>query len=200
MYNNETYEEYIRSVLGYPNYNNNIIENDYQNYPNNYRNEQEIEELENCYPEIYKIIYPRVSEACSMNTKPISQDLIDELTKEIYTAIENDNSINININLGNSVQNSQTPENRNSQNNNRRDVKIQENRGEDRQFRNRVLLDLIRILLIRELLERPGNRLPIRPPHRPPEGRPPYPGMPGYRTTDLDHFFINDSTNGDVVY
>lgn len=178
MYNNQTYEEYIRSILGYPNYNNNIMENDFQNYSNNYRNEQEIEELENCYPEIYKMIYPKVNEACSMNTKPISPDLIDELANEIYTTIENDNTINININLGNSVQNSQPPENRNSQNNNRRDIKMQENRGEDRQFRNNGLLDLIRILLIRELLGRPGNRPPIRPPM----GRPPFPGMPGQRS------------------
>ncbi len=56
--------------------------------------------------------------------------------------------------------------------------KVKENRGEDRQFRNKGLQDLIRILLIRELLGRPGNRPPM-PPHRPPM-RPPFPpGGPG---------------------
>ena len=51
-----------------------------------------------------------------------------------------------------------------------------ENRGEDRQLRNRGLRDLIKILIIRELLGRPGHR-PPRPPVRPPfpGGRP---GMP----------------------
>ena len=183
MYSNESYEDYIRSILGYPNYSNNMMENNEQYYSGNYRNEQEIEELENCYPEIYKVVYPRVTEACSMNTKPISSNLIDELTNEIYTALESDNTINININLGNEIQSSQTVENRNNRNpNNRREVQKQENRGEDRQFRNRGLQDLIRILLIRELLGRPGNRPPVRPPRpKPPMGRPPFPGGPGPR-------------------
>lgn len=55
-----------------------------------------------------------------------------------------------------------------------------ENRGEDRQenrqFRNRDLQDLIRILLIRELLRRrrpPISRPPFPP--RPPMARPPFP-------------------------
>ena len=47
---------------------------------------------------------------------------------------------------------------------------------------NRNLRDLIKILLLRELLNRPGNRPPVRPP-RPPfpggPGRPPFPGGPG---------------------
>ena len=54
-----------------------------------------------------------------------------------------------------------------------------ENRGEDRQFRNRNLRDLIKILLIRELLG--GIRNPGRPPMPPPRPpmRPPFPGGPG---------------------
>ena len=65
-------------------------------------------------------------------------------------------------------------------------TKVQENRGEDRQFRNRGLQDLIRILLIRELLGRPGNpgHRPPRPPMEP--GRPPMrPPFPGGRMSDL---------------
>ena len=40
MYN-ESYEEYIRSILGYPNYSNNYnnYSNSYQSNMNNYRNE-----------------------------------------------------------------------------------------------------------------------------------------------------------------
>ena len=54
---------------------------------------------------------------------------------------------------------------------------IKENRGEDRQFRNRNLRDLIQILIIRELLRRRRRPMPGRPPF--PGGRPPFPGGPG---------------------
>lgn len=178
MYN-ESYEDYIRSILGYPNYNsNNCCENNYNSNMTNYgnsENEQDAQ-LEACYPEIYKVIYPMVNKACNANTKPVTPELIDELTDEIYSAVENDNSVNVTINLTNEVQ---STGNRNASNN----VKTEDTQRvrEDRQFRNRSLQDLIRILLIRELLRRrrrfPGNRPPF-PPNRPPM-RPPFPGGPG---------------------
>ena len=176
MYN-ETYEDYIRSILGYPNYGNNTYrENSYQTMPVNYGNNQLNEELEACYPEIYKVIYPMVNKACMNNTKPVTSMLIEELTNEIYLSIENDNEINVTINLNNEVGGSGV--NRTTPTTNvAKAEKMKENRGEDRQFRNRGLQDLIRILLIRELLGRPGrlgNRPPM-PPHRPPM-RPPFPG------------------------
>lgn len=175
MYNNESYEDYIRSILGYPNYaNNNISENNYQNMPtSNIRNSESDKQLEACYPEIYKVVYPMINKACSNNTRPITPDLIDELTEEIYSAVENDTQINININLTNEVQ---TNQNRNISSHAKKE-EIKESRAENRQFRNRGLQDLIRILLIRELLGRPGNRPPM-PPQRPPM-RPPFPGGPG---------------------
>lgn len=176
MYN-ETYEDYIRSILGYPNFGNNTYrENSYQTMPVNYGNNQLNEELEACYPEIYKVVYPMVNKACMNNTKPVTSMLIEELTNEIYLSIENDNEINVTINLNNEVGGSGV--NRTTPTTNvAKAEKMKENRGEDRQFRNRGLQDLIRILLIRELLGRPGrpgNRPPM-PPHRPPM-RPPFPG------------------------
>ena len=117
MYNNESYEEYIRSILGYPNYNNSHFEND------NYNS------LEEYYPEIYKTVYPMVTKSCLNNTRPITEEVINELTEEIYKSVEP------NTNLPN-----QTNQTRNSNANN-------------------GLKDLIKILLIRELL---GNR-PNRP-------------------------------------
>lgn len=176
MYN-ETYEDYIRSILGYPNYGNNTCrENSYQTMPVNYGNNQPNEELEACYPEIYKVVYPMVNKACMNNTKPVTSTLIEELTNEIYLSIENDNEINVTINLTNEVGGSGANRTT-STTNSAKAEKVKENRGEDRQFRNRGLQDLIRILLIRELLGRPGrpgNRPPM-PPHRPPM-RPPFPG------------------------
>ena len=181
---NESYEEYIRSILGYPNYtsDNSCCENDY-NMVNSMafqRNNETNSQLEACYPEIYKVVYPMVNKACSNNTKPITSKLVDELTDEIYAAVENDTEINININLTNEV--SSVGNRNNSSRVKTENVKeTPQNRSEDRQFRNRGLQDLIRILLIRELLGRPGGfpgHRPSFPPNRPPM-RPPFPGGPG---------------------
>lgn len=183
MYN-ETYEDYIRSILGYPNYG-----AAYQQQPMaiNYERNDQNAEIENCYPEIYKVVYPMICKACSNNNRPITPDLIDELTNEIYLSIESDNEINVTINLtnevGGNVENRSTNGRTTTKSSGVSKEEIKENRGEDRQFRNRGLQDLIRILLIRELLGRPGRpgHRPPFPPPRPPM-RPPFPpGGPGHR-------------------
>lgn len=181
MYNNESYEDYIRSILGYPNYNSsNCCINNYNSNMTNYSNSghEQDTQLEACYPEIYKVIYPMVIKACTTNTRPVTPELIDKLTDEIYSAVENDNTINVTVNLTNEVQ---STGNRNASNPAKTEKanEVREEPREDRQFRNRSLQDLIRILLIRELLRRrerfPGNRPPF-PPNRPPIMRPPFPG------------------------
>lgn len=166
----ETYEDYIRSILGYPNYT-------YQNQTMNCNpmNSEPKEELEACYPEIYKVVYPMICKACDTNTRPVTPALIDELTNEIYVSIESDNEINVNINLtneiGNTINHRSTTTNKTNTSKIENVREVRETRGEDRQFRNRGLQDLIRILLIRELLGRPGN--PGHRPPMPPHGRPP---------------------------
>ena len=205
MYN-QSYEEYIRSILGYPDYSysndsmayvQNQGYNQNNNFNNNYNNDEDNNnELEQYYPEIYKIVYPMVSQICRNNTREITRETIDEMTDEIYSAIEGktDNEINLSINLQNDIR---TGENRikqekSSNMQNRSEMKTSTNKEvlnntisaekrnehrEDRQIRNRSLRDLIRILIIRELLRRPRNRLP-RPPMRPP-----FPGGPRNATT-----------------
>lgn len=207
----ESYEEYIRSILGYPSTSmggnmygmENTMTSIGNNMPNMMSNTMPStmsnSELEACYPEIYKIVYPMVSTACRNNTRPITKELVDNMTNEIYFAIEGNDNVTINLQMGDTnipVQN----RNANTTNNaNVSEVKKEEtipvssgeNRGEDRQFRpirNRTLRDLIRILIIRELLGRagfPGHRPPMRPPFpgRPPRPpmRPPFPGGPGGR-------------------
>ena len=180
MYN-ESYEEYIRSILGYPDYSNNTFNNVSSNMTTNFRNSETYrQQLEACYPEIYKIVYPMVQKACVSNTRPVTPELIDELTNEIYLSVETDNQINLTINLTNEVS---STGNRNISNRTKTENinENKENRVEDRQFRNRGLQDLIRILLVRELLGRPGRFPENRPPfptHRLPM-RPPFPGGPG---------------------
>lgn len=182
----QSYEEYIRNILGYPLNDNTCEQNNVyetqQYMPYSYN--MESSELEECYPEIYKIIYPMITQACSRNTKPITKDVINTMTDDIYSAIETDTEINININLGNEINNVENRASTSSyKSKNTRATTEQkssnlnrENRGDNRQFRNNNLRDLIKILLIRELLGRPG--FPgSRPPFRP-NPRPPFPGGP----------------------
>ncbi|MDO5011852.1 MAG: hypothetical protein Q4E31_13575, partial [Intestinibacter bartlettii] len=173
--NDSLYEDYMRSVLGYQGINNypNTYNMNYDNYerydsytmptmapmasnqPMSAMSNIQMQELENCYPDIYRIVYPMVQKACEQNTRPITRELIDIMTNEIYSVIE-DNEL------------TQT---RGKEENKIKDEKTTNTRSDDRQpIRNQGLNDLIRILLLRELLLRPGF-----PGFRPP--RPPRPPM-----------------------
>ena len=180
MYN-ETYDEYIRSILGYPARNQfdqfNQGQQEYHGYQE-YRNPTfntninisgNNVELENSYPEIYKIVYPMITKKCeNVRESNITKDDIENMTDEIYYALESKNETQVNIKK-------------------RPEVKVSETTGEKRQL-NGGLRDLIQILLIRELLNRrrppfrppmpnppgPGPRPPMRPPFGPGPGRPPF--------------------------
>ena len=184
MYN-ETYEDYIRSILGYNNgynmCNNNINENTYMP---TYRQNNQTEEIERCYPEIYKIVYPMVCKKCDNYTGRITNETIEDMTDEIYFSLQNENEIGLNITLQNDVRSVETSNKSNNvkTNVNERTSEISrkksENRSEDRQerriIRDHSLRDLIKILLIRRFLNNIFNR--PRPPQPP---RPPFPGRPG---------------------
>ena len=148
-------------------------------------------DIENMYPEIYKIIYPMIQKACMQNNRPITEEVLDEMTSDIYNNIEADNIVNLNVdvvnnrNEKNSVQHNphqtiEANESRNSQANTKNVTTSVQNR-EYRQMNNPIR-DLIRILLIRELI---GGRPSPRPPRPFPPGpgpfppRPPRPPMPG---------------------
>lgn len=198
MYN-ETYDDYIRSILGYParnqfeQYNQEMPEyQSYQEYRNptfntNINISGNNVELENSYPEIYKIVYPMVTKKCeNVRSETFSKSDIENMTDEIYYALETKNETRVNINLTNDVstKNITRTESR------RPAVKISETKGDNSEKRqiNSGLRDLIQILLIRELLNRrrppfrppmpnppgPGPRPPMRPPFRPGPGRPPF--------------------------
>lgn len=242
MYNN-VYEDYIRSMIGrnsgnlqndYLNCGNNIYDSNmldnsiYKNYefennainsqmPNNgyFVNSSELN-LEECYPELYRLLYPMIQKVCMKCTRSLSKEVIDEMVDEVYINFAGDEgeTTQININLSNDVRSSKDTSINNISNNkeavvnnvrssaisknnsnysksisnkgnsvsssnitvSRLDRSIDETR-EDRQFRQRnpILNDLIRILILRELLGRPGGnfRPPFgRPPQRPPHNRP----------------------------
>lgn len=178
MYDNNPYEEYMRNTLGY-NVNPTMM-NNMNMYPNNQFYEDENNfgynqaNVDNMYPEIYRIIYPMVCKACMNTNENITEDLVSRITNEIYINIENIEISKENRNSSNVANNNQTnknvrPENVNSKSN-LTDTTL--NRQEDRN-RNPLLRDLIRILVLRELLGRP-NRPPFRPPVRPPFGPGPF--------------------------
>ena len=168
MYN-YSYEEYMNHLLGYANP---TRQNMYTNAAEPYEDEnaftynQTSNELEECYPDIYKIVYPMVCKACMHIHEDITEDLVDRLTNEIYEAVENDEvaeetrSATMKINYSN-VRN----------NRNIRQVTRNEHMEipkEEKRQRNFLLNDLIKILILRELLGR-GRRPPRPFPHnRPP--------------------------------
>lgn len=189
MYQNSL-EEYMRNVFGYQMTQNNTYgENQNCNCMNaQYMGREGNSELEECYPEIYKIVYPMVRKACSENTKPITRELVEELTNEIFLTVESNEPVNLNINLTNEVN--KTVQNRNTS---KEEVKEIHRNSETRQS-NFLLNDLIRVLIIRELLGRPGFRPPFpgnRPPFHP--GRPPFPGpgpRPPMRPREFDESYF----------
>lgn len=166
---NQDYDEYLRSILGYAPNNrlDELYQGDFQQYQRQYdytyqdiNDENNRRELENCYPEIYSIVYPIIQKTCKKNTRGITKDLIEDMTNDVYNQVIQKDEVRLQ---------SQT-------NNKNSDIS-----KETRHF-NKNLSDLIKILLIRELLRRPI--MPGPRPHRPP--MPPRPPMRPYnRETDI---------------
>ena len=176
------YEDYMRSVLGYPIENHNTYRMNYfEDTQNCIMPHQNTRELEDCYPEIYKIINPIVCEVCNKCNVPITRDVVENMVEEVYQRIEMNNEISIMINIDNRSSKKET-ENignntrinniRNSNNEQLRKVSETENR--QRRPNNPLLRDLIRILILNRLLGGFFQGMPPRP--RPPI-RPPFPGM-----------------------
>ena len=120
----KNYEDYMRAVLGYP------IErqNTYSNYSNNYlqanntnlatqymqaensytiTNNKKYNENDflNFYPEIYKIVNPMVCKICENNNEPITKELIQKMTDEVYNNLEETETttvVNVNASFNNS--------------------------------------------------------------------------------------------------
>lgn len=164
---NESYDEYIRSILGYPS---NNSYNNYQNYNNQNLNLMN-SDLEKAYPEIYKIVYPMIRIKCDNIRENITNEEIENMTDEIYYALETDEKIELNRTTSSASNATKTTEKK-------LEIKTSEKSNGKRETRqiNRNLRDLIKILLIRELI-RPGRPGPgPRPPFRPgpgPGARPP---------------------------
>ena len=189
MYNN-VYQEYINNMIGVSTPKPVNFENSFE-YNTNYRN-QDVMNLEKLYPDLYKLLYPMIQKACMKNTKPLTEAVLEEMTAEIYSNfVSKEDGTFLNINLTNEVRSASKPlENKVDKTSAKitsTTSKSEETRNseksETRNFRpnNFVLRDLIRILLIRELIGRPQ-----RPNPPPPPMIPGFPGgsRPPFRTND----------------
>lgn len=145
--NYTNYDEYMRSILGYPDMRMNMNTN--MNMMNQCDNSNPYsDDLERMYPEVYRVVYPMVCRACDNVTMPVTESMLDSMTDDIYDRVEADSRINIEVEV--QFRDNDSDESR------------QMSRPRPRP-RNRFLRDLIRILLIRELLGRRRPRFPFRP-------------------------------------
>lgn len=205
----QNYEDYMRSVLGYPidnsyTYDNYMIQNE-RNYPT-------YDEMEDLYPEIYRRINPLVCKECDGYTGPITKEVVESMVDRIYSNIEMNNEIMININVDNrsmedkNMINTKEMDNRNSKEkvttNNSKMVNNEVQKSKDnlrysevesrqRRPNNPLLRDLIRILILNRLLRGSFSERPTRPPFpgpgRPPV-RPPFPGPIQPRQINYDNY------------
>ena len=179
MYNT-SYEEYMRTVLGYmPNcmqdtFNTNdyyIMQTNNNMCNNNCMNDCNLDDL---YPDMYKRVYPLVCKECNTNTMPITQESLEQMTDNVLSQIEIDLKIQTNAKVETRKEDIKVTNSRQQETNIR-----QEDRAPRRNY---ILRDLIKILILNELINRgrfPGNRPPfpggpMRPPM--PGPRPPFPG------------------------
>ncbi len=178
MYQDASIDDYIRSVLGYPTTKSMYMNTNQMDYSMMNQQQNRNEDLERCYPEIYRIIYPMISQRCSRIPEHVTREPIESMTYEIYSVVEVSKAMQLNINLQNTTTSTTTnrPESRETAAKELNSKEpIREDRYENRQVRNRSLQDLIKILIIKELLNRP-NRPGPRPPFPGRPGRPPFPG------------------------
>lgn len=151
MYN--TYEEYMQNVLGvtYPNTYNMPVNNNYFEPRNDTVN---LQEINNLYPEIYGIVYPMVQKVCGRSGIGMCDERqINEMVEEVYNAIESgDTPIEKRDDIA-----------LNSKNGDVKNPRAKETRRPNNNF---LLRDLIRILIIREILQGGGwhGGMPGRPP------------------------------------
>lgn len=141
--NYQSYDEYMRSLIGYPNMRSSMSPQMMSPFSNM---EAYSDDLERMYPEVYRVVYPMVCFACDNVRMPVTEEMVDMMTDDIYDRVEADGRINVEVSV--EVRSDESDSEGTRQRRPRR--------------RNRFLRDLIRILLLRELIRR-RPRFPMRP-------------------------------------
>lgn len=120
----QNYEDYMRQVLGYPINDPNI----YETY--DYRNDQMAQDTySEYYPDIYHLVFPMVCKVCETNTQPITRELVEKMTDEVYMAIE-DTSTTVNIRVNTSKTEENRASNSNASRNNSEEMRTSKARTE----------------------------------------------------------------------
>lgn len=96
------YEDYMQQVLGYSSKDPRIYQPEPIYEPtydrNEFMNQLLEDEAKEYYPEIYHSVYPIICSKCEQNTEPISKELIERMTDEVYQTVDsNTNVVNIKI-------------------------------------------------------------------------------------------------------
>lgn len=158
------YEDYMRMVLGYP-MESSTYRNDNNWYPTQSNESSLISNPEDFYPEIYKKINPSICQMCDRNVEPLTKELIEQMTEQIYNTVEGDVNTVININ----VEAGTRPENRGTKEPVKSEARVAKQKPS-----NPLLKDLIRILILNRILgENRPQITPPRPPFSGGQGRPP---------------------------
>ena len=173
MYNNP-YEEYMRNSLGYSgmpmmNMNQmNMMPEMYETEGNFVCDQISVEDM---YPEIYRIIYPMICKACMAINENVTEDLVSRIINEVYINVENMETVTETRSSSVSVspQSNKSIKSDLLSNKPTSSVSSPVNVRQETRQRNPLLRDLIRILVLRELIGNPGRPRP-RPPFRPPYG------------------------------
>ena len=156
----QSYDDYMRNTLGFssmnspmgmqgtscPNMNcQNMCITPYSNMSSNQMMWQDSScDLERMYPDSYRVVYPMVVSTCRNVSMPVTEDMIDRMTDDIYDRAVADGRISVDINV--EIENREDGKNS--------EDRQMMNRPPRRRRRNRIFRDLIRILLLRELIGR----------------------------------------------
>ena len=174
--NYQNYDDYMRNTLGFSGMNPSMgmpyggctnmgcagmCQNPYTNMANSMWQNQSCN-LENLYPDSYRVIYPMVVASCRNVTMPIAEDTIERMVKlaekekpdavviagDIYDKAVSNTKISVSLTV--ETTNRESSEDRQMP-----------NRPQRKPHRNPFLNDLIRILILRELIGGGRPRFPV---------------------------------------
>lgn len=154
----QNYDDYMRNTLGFSstvtpmgmpntNYSNincsNMCMNPYSNITSTQMWQDISCNLEKMYPDSYNAIYPMISSVCRTITLPITEDTLNSIVNDIYDKAVNTSIISVDVN-------------------NREEISDRRpnNLPPRRPHRNKFLNDFIKVLLLRELINR-HKKIPI---------------------------------------
>ncbi len=172
MYN-RNYDDYVRKVLGYSNYKVNNKKEEIEDTKNKENDKAKIQ-ITKYYPDIYNIVYPMINKRCRGVNDEINDSLLEDLVDEIYYELEGDDedseNIRINVDFDNNYNSNKNKEDINTLRQRIRDIelnrykntlkdkkeevkKVKEKCLKHSRVKNKNIRDLIKILIIRELLK-----------------------------------------------